>query len=63
MTSRGEKEWNDEYTCSGDMTYIGALPISMGECIVEFCNEAQAASDRREDRKEMNNMCKELKAT
>jgi hypothetical protein len=64
MTSRGEKEWNDEYTCSGDMTYIGALPISMGECIEEFCNEAHATSgDRRDDRNNVINMCKELKAT
>ena len=41
MTSRGEKEWNDEYTCSGDMTYIGAV----------LCNEATAKADRREDTK------------
>jgi hypothetical protein len=62
MTSRGEEEWNDEYTCSGDMTYIGAFPMSMGECIEEFCNEAIAKADRSEDRKEYSAMCKELKS-
>ena len=61
-TSRGEKEWNDEYTCSGDMTHIGVLPISMGECIEDFCNEATAQVDRREDRKECIDMCKDLRA-
>jgi hypothetical protein len=63
MTSRGEIEWNDEYTCSGDMTYIGAFPMSMGECIEEYCEEAIAKADRSENRKEYSTMCKELKST
>ena len=63
MTSRGEEEWNDELTCSGDMTHIGALPVNMEECIKDFCSEAKAKTDsRREDRKECNDMCKALRS-
>ena len=61
MTSRGEEEWNDEFTCSGDMTHIGALPVKMTECIKDFCSEAKLKTDRREDRKECDEKSKNLR--
>ena len=61
MTCRGENEWNDDHTCSGDMTYIGALPACMGMCIEEFSKAAIAKCSRSEDRVRKNKNCKNLR--
>ena len=60
MTCRREGDWNDDNTCSGDMMYIGVLPICLGVCIVEFCKGAIVKCDRREDMTEVKEACKGL---
>ena len=61
MSCRRENEWNDEHTCSGDMTYIGVLPKSMGMCVEEFCKAAYTKCERHEDRAEAKKNCKDLR--
>jgi hypothetical protein len=40
LASKAEDEWNEEYTGSGDLMYIGAIPKVVKEAIHNFCQEA-----------------------
>ena len=63
LTSRGELEWNEKYTSSGDMTHIGVFPRMMCSTIVAYCNRVRNKVDRYEDKERVKIGCKELKAT
>ena len=61
LTSRMETDWNEEHTCSGDLMYIGAVPVGVWKSIMRYCQDAMKQMERREDREHMKNICKNLK--
>jgi hypothetical protein len=56
-----EIDWNEEHTCSGDLTYIGAIPVGVWKSILKYCQDAMKHMERREDREHMKNICKTLR--
>ena len=57
LTSRAEDEWNEEWTSSGDLTYIGAMPKIVKEVIHEYCQEAVTKAVGAAEKEAVKDMC------
>ena len=63
LTSRAEDEWNEEWTSSGDLTYIGAMPKLIKEEINKYCKEALAKAVGAAEREVVKGMCNNVKSS
>ena len=63
LTSRAEDEWNEDWTSSGDLTYIGAMPRLITDEIQHYCQEAMEKTRGAAEKEAVKNMCKNIKAS
>jgi hypothetical protein len=63
LTSRAEDEWNEEWTSSGDLTHIGAMPKIVKEEIQKYCQEALAKAVGAAEKEVVKDMCNNVKSS
>jgi hypothetical protein len=62
LTSRTEDEWNEDWTSSGDLTFIGAMPKIVKEEIHKYCKEALVKAVGAAEKEVVKDMCNKVKS-
>ena len=60
LTSRSDDEWNETETSSHDLTFLGALPLVLGQEVESYCKMALSKLEGT-DHKICTQQCKALK--